>query len=740
GEKNDVLNNDLINAEKKVELIKHICQSTEKKICACLQTSGTGSDPSSLEKRYKKLPEIQLHMCFQELGELVGTDTVLGQTLVECSEIEKQIGQETVNYELNVEKHCLSLLNNLLENDIPMVFKCRKQLNKATQDRDNLRQRYQAAMRQSTQSSGSVATFANKAQCLKKDLEESNTKVEQSKDSFASEVFSMLGRESELSNIYLQYLKVQLYYYKTVSAILETTIPNVEQVIVTSSQKPCFGCSLEEHLRVNDKEVSIVIETCVGWLLNNLNEEGLFRIPGSTSKVKKLKCSFDAGFIDVDDYANDPHTVAGCLKSYLRELPEPLLTHTFYEEWINAATVSDSNARLQALWQVCNKLPKSNYSNLKYIVKFLAKLTQNSNVNKMSSQNIAIAMAPSLIWPPDTESDDVSFGLNMSAANIHSVIVDCLVTYADWFFPGEMEFTTLPIFGALLNGDDESHVAPAPKTVPRVLKKPAPPAPPVDKQGVIDDNLQSTTLPRSSARSNYEVVKPHRPSVKDRTSLHSDDESVYVGDNQSMNNVRSLDRNQRQKFESVRNEKKTSLTRNESKGIRSCVEKPSVPPPCVPCSGNGAKSKNERPSSVIERPSKPPPERPQRLCDRNKEVISDDAATHNTSATALSSSIESGVQISSTEMEINSVDPNFSCSSDKDSIAFVDESEEELILGAMNSKSSDETDQITKEELTTSSENVTDIEVYEQRYKVKPPRPSPPVMKPKPNLNENTYL
>lgn len=96
--------------------------------------------------------------------------------------------------------------------------------------------------------------------------------------------------------------------------------------------------------------------------------------------------------------------------------------------------VNDPNARLQALWQVCQQLPKVNYANLCYLVKFLGKLTASSDSNKMSSQNLAIAMAPSLIWCPNTNDDNV--GLKMTAANLHSVIIDCLVNYCDWFFPG----------------------------------------------------------------------------------------------------------------------------------------------------------------------------------------------------------------------------------------------------------------------------------------------------------------
>lgn len=100
--------------------------------------------------------------------------------------------------------------------------------------------------------------------------------------------------------------------------------------------------------------------------------------------------------------------------------------------------MTDASERLQALWQVVNELPKENFVNLRYLVKFLDKIVQYSNSNKMSSQNLAIAMAPSLIWSPTGDED--SIGVNMTAANYHSVIVDCLISNCDWFFPGGMQF------------------------------------------------------------------------------------------------------------------------------------------------------------------------------------------------------------------------------------------------------------------------------------------------------------
>ena len=59
-----------------------------------------------------------------------------------------------------------------------------------------------------------------------------------------------------------------------------------------------------------------------------LDEVGLYRIPGSLASVNALKSAFDSGgVVNMEDPKwYDINAATGCFKSYLRELPEPLLT------------------------------------------------------------------------------------------------------------------------------------------------------------------------------------------------------------------------------------------------------------------------------------------------------------------------------------------------------------------------------------------------------------------------------
>ena len=63
-----------------------------------------------------------------------------------------------------------------------------------------------------------------------------------------------------------------------------------------------------------------------------------------------------------------------------------------------AAKISQSDARLRALWDVLHKLPAVNYENLRFLIKFFAVLAKNQDVNKMTPHNIAIVVAPNLMW------------------------------------------------------------------------------------------------------------------------------------------------------------------------------------------------------------------------------------------------------------------------------------------------------------------------------------------------------
>eukprot|EP00079_Xenopus_tropicalis_P018953 XP_012808150.1 PREDICTED: rho GTPase-activating protein 44 isoform X5 [Xenopus tropicalis] len=310
---------------------------------------------------------------------------------------------------------------------------------------DSSRARWQQSAKSSGISSN-VQPMGAKADALREEMEEAANRVEICRDQLSADMYNFVAKEIDYANYFQMLIEVQAEYHRKSLALLTAVLPQIKAQQEAWIEKPSFGKPLEEHLTVSGREIAFPIEACVTMLLEcGMQEEGLFRVAPSASKLKKLKAALDCCVVDVAEYSADPHAIAGALKSYLRELPEPLMTFELYEEWIQASNIQEQDKRLQALWNACEKLPKANYNNLKYVIKFLAKLTEYQDANKMTPSNMAIVLGPNLLWP-QAEGNITEM---MTTVSLQIVgIIEPLILHADWFFPGDIEFNVTGNYGS----------------------------------------------------------------------------------------------------------------------------------------------------------------------------------------------------------------------------------------------------------------------------------------------------
>ncbi|XP_076615905.1 rho GTPase-activating protein 17a isoform X5 [Chaetodon auriga] len=438
-EKTEVLSDDLLQIERRMELVRVVSHNTHKRMVSCLQ----GHIGADAEKRHKKLPLTSLSQAMVEGGNQLGEDSLIGKMMEVCGEAENRLASELMQHELQIEKDVLDPLSQLAEVDIPNILKQRKQLAKLVLDYDSARARWLQATK-SIISGTNTQALAAKADLLKEEMDESMNKVELCKDQLAADMYSFFSKEGDYARYFVTLLEAQADYHRKSLTLLENVLPTIQAQQDSWMEKPAFGTGLDEHLKRSGREIALPIEACVMMLLETgMKEEGLFRIAAGASKLKKLKAALDCSTSQLEEFYFDPHAVAGALKSYLRELPEPLMSYQLYDEWIQASSVSDPDKRLQALWVVCDKLPKNNKTNLRYLVKFLAKLAQDSEVNKMTPSNIAIVLGPNLLWAK-TEG---SLAEMAAATSVHVVaIVEPIIQHADWFFPEDVEFNVSGMF------------------------------------------------------------------------------------------------------------------------------------------------------------------------------------------------------------------------------------------------------------------------------------------------------
>lgn len=433
-EKTEVLSDDLLTIERRMEVVRLVSHNTHKKLVSCLQ----GQLGTDTEKRHKKLPLTTLSQAMQEGGSQLGDESLIGKMMDVCGEAESKLATELMQHEVQIEREILDPLNQLAEVEIPNILKQRKQLAKLVLDYDSAKTRWYQATKSNNQA------MAAKADSLKDEMDEALNKVEICKDQLSADLYNFASKEGDYARYYVMLLEAQADYHRKSLAALEAAIPTIQIQQDSWMEKPAFGTALEEHLKRSNREIALPIEACVMMLLETgMKEEGLFRIAAGASKLKKLKAALDCSTSQLEEFYSDPHAVAGALKSYLRELPEPLMTFGLYNEWTQASNVSDPDKRLQALWVTCDHLPKTHKANLRYLVKFLAKLAQDSEVNKMTPSNIAIVLGPNLLWAK-TEG---SLAEMAAATSVHVVaIIEPIIQHADWFFPEEVDFNVSGMF------------------------------------------------------------------------------------------------------------------------------------------------------------------------------------------------------------------------------------------------------------------------------------------------------
>lgn len=198
---------------------------------------------------------------------------------------------------------------------------------------------------------------------------------------------------------------------------------------VEKLSRPVFGVPLNESIAIASKaNLPAIVFRCIEYLeaKHAEEEEGIYRLSGSSAVIKGLKDKFDSDG-DVDllqlDEHWDPHAIGGLLKTFLRDLPHSLLTRDLHPRFLAVMgeplptgtpgtmlilDLIDSSARVAELSRLVSELPPPNYALLRALTAHLILIVRNCTVNKMTLRNIGIVFSPTLGIPAGIFSELVS--------------------------------------------------------------------------------------------------------------------------------------------------------------------------------------------------------------------------------------------------------------------------------------------------------------------------------------------
>jgi hypothetical protein len=135
-----------------------------------------------------------------------------------------------------------------------------------------------------------------------------------------------------------------------------------------------------------------------------LKSQGLFRLSGDSTTMSDFVKKLESGKKVELSEMKDINCIAGLIKQYFRELPEPLCTYEYFDMFISINQIQESEEKVQMIKKVLRCIPLINVKLLKLLCEFLYKVTLHSEINKMTSENLGICFAPNLLKKRMNES------------------------------------------------------------------------------------------------------------------------------------------------------------------------------------------------------------------------------------------------------------------------------------------------------------------------------------------------
>ncbi|XP_023132109.2 active breakpoint cluster region-related protein isoform X1 [Amphiprion ocellaris] len=175
----------------------------------------------------------------------------------------------------------------------------------------------------------------------------------------------------------------------------------------SKKQSGVFGVKINVVTKRERSKVPYIVRQCIEEVeKRGIDEVGIYRISGVATDIQALKLAFDTNTKDILVMLSDMdiNAIAGTLKLYFRELPEPLLTDRLYPAFMEGIALSDPAAKENCMMHLLRSLPDPNLMTFLTLLEHLKRVADKEPVNKMSLHNLATVFGPTLLRPSESEN------------------------------------------------------------------------------------------------------------------------------------------------------------------------------------------------------------------------------------------------------------------------------------------------------------------------------------------------
>uniref|UniRef100_A0A672HJE2 ABR activator of RhoGEF and GTPase n=1 Tax=Salarias fasciatus TaxID=181472 RepID=A0A672HJE2_SALFA len=175
----------------------------------------------------------------------------------------------------------------------------------------------------------------------------------------------------------------------------------------SKKQSGVFGVKINVVTKRERSKVPYIVRQCIEEVeKRGIDEVGIYRISGVATDIQALKLAFDTNTKDILVMLSDMdiNAIAGTLKLYFRELPEPLLTDRLYPAFMEGIALADPAAKENCMMHLLRSLPDPNLMTFLTLLEHLKRVAEKEPINKMSLHNLATVFGPTLLRPSESES------------------------------------------------------------------------------------------------------------------------------------------------------------------------------------------------------------------------------------------------------------------------------------------------------------------------------------------------
>lgn len=171
---------------------------------------------------------------------------------------------------------------------------------------------------------------------------------------------------------------------------------STENVDSSTDIFPVFGMSLGlavERSKCHDGiKLPLIVRNCIDFLQENLTSDQIYKADGIKTRIQSLKKCYNNREPITEEM--DVATASSLLKTYISELPEPILTTELITRFEEVSALPDVTTQASEFSLLIDQLPKVNQILLAWLTRHLSAVINHGKSNKLNAQGLAVLLSP----------------------------------------------------------------------------------------------------------------------------------------------------------------------------------------------------------------------------------------------------------------------------------------------------------------------------------------------------------